>query len=101
MLRSRKSYIALQKSGGVLCCRAAQIQQSRRASKTDGFALSPPYDASLRQAFLGVSDPERSSLGPTKKAYNFARSLSTADGSALAAGRSPRGTKNTRRVRGV
>jgi len=30
MLRSRKFYIALQKSGSVLRCRRAQIQQGRQ-----------------------------------------------------------------------
>ena len=29
-------------------------QQSRRGVETDGFALSPPHDASLGQAFLGA-----------------------------------------------
>jgi hypothetical protein len=46
--------------------------------ETDGSALSPPYDAGMGQAFLGVSDPERFSVGPTKKALRWSRRRFTA-----------------------
>jgi hypothetical protein len=47
--------------------------------KTDRFAVSP-YDAGLDKHFLGcrTGAPVPVRIGPTKEAYNFARSLSIA-----------------------
>ena len=88
MLRSGKSYIALQKSGGVRRCRAAQIQQSRRPSVKPAalpFPIRAVFECSLRRASLGIRTGARlwslaERPGPTGKAYNFAGSLSMADG---------------------
>jgi hypothetical protein len=47
-------------------------------------ASSPPYDASLGRAFLGVSDPERSSVGSDQESIQLRPLTSYGNSSSLA-----------------